>query len=62
MTAVTLYRIDPVRNMRRFYSLDVQPGPSGPNFNRFRGLCALPDGVPQTVIEHLPLLMQTDAP
>ena len=25
MTAVTLYRIDPARNMRRFYALDVQP-------------------------------------
>jgi predicted DNA-binding WGR domain protein len=25
MTAVTLYRIEPARNMRRFYSLDVQP-------------------------------------
>jgi predicted DNA-binding WGR domain protein len=25
MTAVTLYRIDPSRNMRRFYRLDVQP-------------------------------------
>jgi predicted DNA-binding WGR domain protein len=25
MTAVTLHRIDPARNMRRFYSLDVQP-------------------------------------
>jgi predicted DNA-binding WGR domain protein len=25
MTALTLYRIDPSRNMRRFYALDVQP-------------------------------------
>jgi predicted DNA-binding WGR domain protein len=25
MTAGTLYRTDPARNMRRFYSLDVQP-------------------------------------
>jgi predicted DNA-binding WGR domain protein len=25
MNAVTLYRIDPARNMRRFYALDVQP-------------------------------------
>lgn len=25
MSAVTLQRIDPVRNMRRFYRLDVQP-------------------------------------
>jgi predicted DNA-binding WGR domain protein len=25
MTAVKLHRIDPARNMRRFYSLDVQP-------------------------------------
>ena len=25
MTAVTLHRVDPARNMRRFYQLDVQP-------------------------------------
>ena len=25
MTAVNLHRIDPARNMRRFYRLDVQP-------------------------------------
>ncbi len=25
MYSVTLYRIDPARNMRRFYRLDVQP-------------------------------------
>jgi predicted DNA-binding WGR domain protein len=25
MTAVTLHRIDPARNMRRFYRLDLQP-------------------------------------
>jgi predicted DNA-binding WGR domain protein len=25
MSAVTLHRIDPARNMRRFYRLDVQP-------------------------------------
>jgi predicted DNA-binding WGR domain protein len=25
MTAITLRRIDPARNMRRFYALDVQP-------------------------------------
>jgi predicted DNA-binding WGR domain protein len=25
MTAVTLHRADPARNMRRFYLLDVQP-------------------------------------
>jgi predicted DNA-binding WGR domain protein len=26
MTAMNLHRIDPARNMRRFYQLDVQPG------------------------------------
>jgi len=25
MSAITLHRIDPARNMRRFYLLDVQP-------------------------------------
>jgi predicted DNA-binding WGR domain protein len=25
MSAVTLYRVDPARNMRRFYRLDLQP-------------------------------------
>jgi len=25
MTAITLRRIDPAKNMRRFYRLDVQP-------------------------------------
>jgi predicted DNA-binding WGR domain protein len=25
MTALTLYKVDPERNMRRFYRLDVQP-------------------------------------
>jgi predicted DNA-binding WGR domain protein len=25
MTAITLYRVDPARNMRRYYRLDIQP-------------------------------------
>lgn len=25
MASITLYRIDPTRNMRRYYNLDIQP-------------------------------------
>ncbi|HTV32678.1 MAG TPA: WGR domain-containing protein [Methylocella sp.] len=37
MTAVELRRVDPVRNMRRFYRLDVQP-------NLFGGVLLMRNG------------------
>jgi predicted DNA-binding WGR domain protein len=32
MSAITLQRTDPAKNMRRFYRLDVQRNPSKPEF------------------------------